>query len=87
VSVIDLLTPEADHALQVADRVNPGRLQKLRLGVVERQRVGLASGRQHLDGRHRDLSFQERAERPWHISERSSDAQICSGVPPSDLVR
>jgi len=45
VSVIDLLAPEADHTLQVADRVDPGRLQELRLGTIERRRVSLANGR------------------------------------------
>ena len=87
VSVVDLLAPEADDTLQVADRVDPGGLQKLRLGTVERRRVGLASGRQHLDGRHRDLSFLEGSERAWHVPQRPSDAQFRPGVPPSDLVR
>jgi hypothetical protein len=87
VSVIDLLTPEADHTLQVADRVNSGRLKELRLGAFERRRVGLASGRQHLDGRHRDLSVLERRELPWHVPERTSDAQFRPRVPPGDLVR
>ncbi len=59
---VDLLAPEGDDALEVADRVHPGRLHELRPRPIECLRIGLARRGEHLDGRHRNLSFLQGSE-------------------------
>jgi len=81
----DRLAPERRDALELAHRVDPRRLDELRLAPLERVHIGVPNRDQHANRRHRHVALAERTPSLRHPIQRPREPNVLARDAPRNL--